>query len=481
MENPAALIGWVTQATQQPNLMMIIAMKRLLLFTLAWLLLLTFNPAVSQSNIPPRRPNLVVMLADDTGKGDVEFFNPTKGLARTPNLNAMATSPSAIVFNNMHSEAACTPSRIALLTSRTPIRDCVWKQTNPPFRKDLPSIVEIARKSGYRTLHLGKFPQGSDAMNPDGWPTNVGFENWTIINHGVTYDFPCMCRLGEVSEKEKCFLGHYGDQLTSDDDEGYPCLARQSPDFRPYTPPRFMMESVHLAHVFDEWLETVDPNANFVAQIAFRSVHKPFIASPELRLRCASGEICRKPMKRELSSTELDYAGCLYAIDQAVGLIRASVRKRRLKDWTDTILVFLSDNGPEAEALGGVGSTLGMNGRKRSLFEGLLNTPAILEWPAVVKANRVSDAFVSIMDIPATFLDAMHRTTNDHRQSETSWAVVKRDGMSLLSLLVDRDDASFQRKSEWGICSDTTEVQFDDNFICANLVIYNTKGKWKLF
>lgn len=141
------------------------------------------------------RPNIVIMLADDLGYGDVEFNNPAS-LAKTPNLIQMASSQNSAVFTNMHSEAACTPSRVAILTARSPVRDCVWGapiQTLPLFRPETPSVVQIAKANGYRTLFLGKFLKSAVESDPRGWPSALGFENWTMINQGLTYDFPCAC------------------------------------------------------------------------------------------------------------------------------------------------------------------------------------------------------------------------------------------------------------------------------------------------
>lgn len=85
----------------------------------------TMRPTESPTRPCNYRTNILVLLMDDVGWGDVEYINPAS-LAKTPNINAFANSDNTIQLNRFHSEISCTPSRIAILTGRAPLRDCVW-------------------------------------------------------------------------------------------------------------------------------------------------------------------------------------------------------------------------------------------------------------------------------------------------------------------------------------------------------------------
>jgi membrane-anchored protein YejM (alkaline phosphatase superfamily) len=227
------------------------------------------------------------------------------------------------------------------------------------------------------------------------------------------------------------------------------------------------MESKHLVDVLDQFLLRANQSVPIWALVAFRCVHVPYVASPELRANCSSAapdSICNQGPT--LNSRQLDYAGCLSAIDTAVGRVRALLKVRRPLDWENTILVFASDNGPETVRLDGSGSSGGLVGMKRSLFEGGIRTPCLVEWPAVIHSNIVSNALVTINDLPAT-LEAV--LTNNH-------PLTKRDGRSLLPLF--QSPATFQRDNYVVVCNaDNSAV---NRLICPSLAVMDPTGTYKL-
>lgn len=111
------------------------------------------------------RPNFLFVLADDTGYGDVGFnrdlFQPgaggkrfTPNPPRTPNLDAWATGPGSVLFHRFYSgNPVCSPTRAALLSGRTPFRDCIYgANEQQPFPATTPTVAQLARSHGYRTL-----------------------------------------------------------------------------------------------------------------------------------------------------------------------------------------------------------------------------------------------------------------------------------------------------------------------------------------
>lgn len=417
------------------------------------------------------RPNVVLVLADDVGFGDVGFTNRGTNLAKTPVLDALATGKGTWVLDQMHSEAACSPSRLAILTARSPMRDCVVGSpvpNRPMFPASTQTVVHLAKQLGYRTLFLGKFlPKANHSHSPSTeWPSQLGFENWTAIEGGSTYDFTCVCQ--QLASGE-CFLGH--ETVPSLTRFLRLCSAKASPDDRDAFPPQRVMESDHLASLFHTWLEAVPEHSNFFAQISFRSVHVPFVASPELRLECASGRICN-PTLRPKSSIQLDYAGCIHAMDLAVGRIRQSIVQLRPRDHHNTIFVFLSDNGPAPVAGigGGAGSNGGQTGTKGSLFEGLLRVPALLEWPKVIARQQTVRSLVSILDLPATIAHAIsgQELDPDHH-----------DGWSFLPQLVG-NQASFVRRGPLAVCAYSNAANVRANVSCKQVAVVGGAGRWKL-
>lgn len=472
------------------------------------------------------RPNFVVLLADDVGMGDVEFAG-VRSLSKTPVLNEMARGRHAATFTSMHSEAACTPTRVAILTGRAPIRDCTYGNSLyrniPIIGAGAPSIAStLSEKHNYRTLFLGKWPLSPNRDDPQGWPSAMGFQNWTITVYGSTYDFSCFCptlapspqpsivvspieslslltrfptpsnnyvfsqlptssRRLEVRDeviltdpdweaheyemtrsdaRNSCFFGH-------NKKENYPCVSHSSPNYQPHRPPRGEMLSNHLARLFDQWIGGLSQHDNFFAQISFRIVHTPYVASPELRSRCRSGDICNVGSEPP-SSRSLDYAGNIYAMDEAIGKIRESVRKRRPFDWDNTLIMFVSDNGPEHYKIGGAGSSNGLRGRKRTMFEGLLRVPALLEWPRILLHNTQIRTVTSILDIPVTILDSV-----GHQDS------VLRDGHSMLPLLRARNE-ELSRPAPLVVCAHATRKDLSQHEICRDVAIIDANGTWKL-
>ena len=231
------------------------------------------------------------------------------------------------------------------------------------------------------------------------------------------------------------------------------------------------MEAIHLANRFDEWLGSLNPTDKFFVQISFRSVHKPFVASPDLRQACINNEVCND-LGRAKTSLELDYGGCVHSIDQAVGLIRASLRARRPDDYANTMLIFTSDNGPEAGKKGGAGSTMGMKGRKLSMFEGLLRIPAVMEWPSVIRQNKKIGGLASIMDFSQTFSEALRRVSGEKD-------INIRDGVDLFPLLTQNPDAP--RPKPLGICSCTNDENLRrSKTLCESMAMFDDDGQYKL-
>lgn len=159
---------------------------------------------------------------------------------------------------------------------------------------------------------------------------------------------------------------------------------------------------------------------SFFSVIWFHAPHAPVVGGPEYRKRYA-----------QYDEEAQHYYACVTALDEQVGRLRATLRELDVAD--NTMLFFCSDNGPEGDRPSGrfAGSAGPFRGRKRSLFEGGVRVPALLEWPAGVKGGAATDYPAVTSDYLPTILDVLGVERLDERPL---------DGLSLLPAI--RDDLS---------------------------------------
>ena len=142
---------------------------------------------------------------------------------------------------------------------------------------------------------------------------------------------------------------------------------------------------------------TVEKSKPFLAVIWFHTPHLPVVTGPKYR-----------KMYTQYSEDEQHYYGCITAMDEQVGRLRAELRALGIAE--NTMFWFCSDNGPEGKD-GKSGRSRGsagpFRGRKRSLFEGGVRVPGLLEWPARVEAGRVTDVPCSTSDYFPTVLEVL--------------------------------------------------------------------------
>jgi hypothetical protein len=328
-------------------------------------------------------------------------------------------------------------------------------------------------------------PVSNNLSDARTWPSALGFDRWSVFDDGSTYDMPCACF---APNPLVCFRGHqpvgfFGAGRPSNlldgayKPWGRPCTQGSWPNFgiEP-NQTRFIMEADNLMTKFERFLQSSDPQRPIYAQVSFRAVHVPYVASPELRLNCSLAgtfpltSICNY---RNLTSKQLDYAGAVYSIDLAVGRARRALRNYRPHDWNNTVVIFTSDNGPESPKIDGSGSAGTLRGLKRSLFEGGIRTPSVLEWPAMVKHNAQVSVLVSILDIPVTAADII---TNGDWAQLGAFAF---DGVSLLSLLKDPLHAP-ARSQPLLVCGAVDQTGVSNGDVCPNAALIDHTGAHKL-
>jgi arylsulfatase A len=312
----------------------------LLNLAVAVLLLLLAMPVWAS---PALRPNIVLILADDLGAGDLGVTGNHH--IRTPNLDRLA-GEGAQLDGHHASAAVCTPSRAGLLTGRYPVRTgMAVGVTYPHSIAGLPqSEITIAtqlRAAGYRTAMLGKWHIGSTR---ESWPTAHGFERfWGVPWSNDMTPLPLyrnLTRLEEPLAQER-----FADRLV---DEARAVIAE--PSNRPFF--------LYVAHI---------------------APHIPLRPGPRFRGKSRAGL----------------YGDFVEEMDWTVGEILKAVQAAG-KD-RHTIILFTSDNGPWFEGSAGV-----HRGRKGDSFSGSTAAPLLARWPGHIPAGVRHDAIAMNIDLAPT-------------------------------------------------------------------------------
>ncbi len=320
------------------------------------------------------KPNVVIILADDLGWGDVGYHGSK---IMTPNLDLLAES--AIRLNRFYVAPVSTPTRAGMLTGRYPNRMGVRHVVIPPWRDYgiepeeifLPQELE---KAGYKhRAIIGKWHLGHSRKKY--YPLNKGFTHFYGHLNGAI-DFFSLEREGELD---------WHNDWESSYDKGY------STD----------LITEHAVKCINEYTKEENP---FFIYVAYNAPHTPLQAKDEdLKLYGFDPSKPRfgKGDKTGRGNTqEQTFAAMVTCMDRGIGEII-----KKLKDageFDNTIFLFFSDNGPD------VGSSGELRGRKFLEFEGGVRVPALLSWPAQLKGGRTINQVTGYVDVMPTILDVLN-------------------------------------------------------------------------
>jgi uncharacterized sulfatase len=327
---------------------------------------------------PPLRPNIVVILADDLGYGDLGVQG-SRALT-TPHIDRLAQEGAR--FTQFYAGAAlCSPSRAALLTGRYPLRSGIitaMQAADDTFTRKLmhklgmmfaklgsvdmaggenavaglpPSEITVAealRLAGYRTMAVGKWHLGDFTALPEYHPSNHGFDRFVGFNMSND-DWP---------------VAFWRDQTEVVADIGI--------DQARYTA-LFTEEAVRFIE------ESRDQR--FFLYLAHKDPHQPFFPSDRFAGRSAAGP----------------YGDAVSEFDWSVGEIVSALERLQLSE--ETLVIVTSDNGPWFE-----GSSGGLRGRKGQSYEGGFRVPFIAWWPGRIAPGLVTDVAAMGIDLFPTLL-----------------------------------------------------------------------------
>jgi arylsulfatase A-like enzyme len=369
--------------------------------------------ALPAAETSPRasQPNILLILADDLGYGDVGCYNPEAKIA-TPHLDRLARE--GLRFTDAHSPSTvCTPSRYSLLTGRMAFRinyPGVFVGTGGPclIRPDQLTLPQLHRNQGYATAMTGKWHVGLTFLDADGQRiTQGGVEGVRRIDYSRAIpDAPIHRGFDRFFGTACCpttdFLYAYidGDRIP------VPPVALLDKSALPKHPYAFDNRAGLIAPGFD--LEDVDmvflqKSREFLEDHARRRPGRPFFLFHSTQAVHLPSFPARQFQGRTRAGPHGDF---IFQLDHIVGELMATLERLGLAD--NTVVMFSSDNGPETTSVVRMRADHGHDGArpwrgmKRDQWEGGHRVPFIVRWPAKIAAGRVSDQTVCLTDIMAT-------------------------------------------------------------------------------
>ncbi len=293
------------------------------------------------------RPNIVLVMADDQGWGDMAYQGHP--VLKTPHFDRAAAA--GLRFDRFYAAApVCSPTRASVLTGRHPNRSGVFRW-GYPLRPQEITLAEVLKTAGYMTAHFGKWHLGSVRNASPAHPGVNGFDHWLSAPNFFDND---------------------------------PILSRQG--FA--VPTRGESSEVTVDAALGWIREQAEGGRPFLAVVWFGSPHSPHRAAERFRALYAD-----EPERLQ------NFYGEISGMDHAFGKLRDALGQLGIRE--KTILWYSSDNG----ALPRVGSAGGFRGAKGDVYEGGLLVPAILEWPERIREPRTIQARCNTSDIYPTLLD----------------------------------------------------------------------------
>ena len=312
-------------------------------------------------------PNILLILADDHGYGDISAHNGP--FIQTPNIDRIAAGGVRLTQFYANS-SVCSPSSASLMTGRYPDRVGVPGviRTHPEnnwgyFRQDAVTLPSILKQRGYQTSLIGKWHLG---LEPENHPCRRGFDHF----HGF---------LGDMMDDYYTHLRHGHNYMREDDVEIDP--------------------RGHATDLFTEWAaETIRGHAHssnpFFLYLAYNAPHTPIQPPDEWIRRVREREPDAKPER-------VKYVALVEQMDEGIGRVLDTLANTG--QLSNTLVIYTSDNGG-ALRTGAYNGTL--RGEKGDMYEGGIRVPACVMWPGHLPEGYVSDESALLMDMFPTVCEA---------------------------------------------------------------------------
>ncbi len=333
----------------------------------------------------PQQPNIIIIMTDDQGWGDLSLHGNTN--LHTPNIDRLAQEGAQ--FNNFYVSPVCSPTRAELLSGRYHPRSGVFSTSTGGERMNLDetTIADIFKEAGYATGAFGKWHNG---MQYPYHPNARGFDEFYgfCSGHLGDYFYPALEHNGKIVQG----VGYVPDDITTraidfiEKNKSNPFFL-YIPQITPHTP----------AQVPDKWWDKFRDK-----EIDMRTDER---YTEDVQFTRAALAMCEN-------------------IDWNVGRVMDKLSQANLED--NTIIIFLSDNGPNSWRWNG-----GMKGRKGSTDEGGVKSPFIIRWPGHIRAGIEIHEIAAVIDFLPTLTDMAG--IDDYKTTHPL------DGVSLKPLLLEKD------------------------------------------
>lgn len=394
-------------------------MKRLL-----YMVFICFSLGCQPENQEQLKPNIVFIMADDMGYGDVGIYNP-KSKIPTPNMDILARG--GIMFTDAHSPSSvCSPTRYGVLTGRYAWRTWLQQGALGPFDKLMVdtaryTVADLLQDQGYNSAMIGKWHLGltyldsidyyGPALKPG--PLELGFDYFFGIN-------------ASLNMSPLCFIENYH-TVGIPDEPVPPDIFTNNGNMRMV--PGWRHEDVGptiTARAVDFINQQAQNNKPFYLHLMTSAPHRPLYPPNFIKGRSQAGK--RGDMVAE--------------VDWTVGEVVRTLKEKGI--YENTLIVITSDNG----AIGGQQSldedsvtgepiqydhqgNYVWRGRKTQIWEGGHRVPLIAHWPGKIKAGSQSNALICLTDWIATLADYFEVDLPDNAGE---------DSYSFLPLLINEND-----------------------------------------
>lgn len=373
--------------------------------------------ALGQTSNPP---NVVYILADDLGYGDLSCYGQKK--FKTPNIDALAAR--GMMFTQHYSgSTVCAPSRSVLLTGlhsgHTPVRDNA--EHKPEGQKPMPgdtyTVAHYLKNAGYRTGCFGKWGLGYPGSDSD--PLKMGFNRF--------YGYNC----------QRIAHSYYPAFLWNDDQREllWGNVASQKKDYAPDLTHAKALDFIRANkdQPFFLYYAAIQPHADMIAPNDYMKKYRGKFP-PEPKYAGKGGHYIKQPEPRAA------FAAMVNVLDDYVGEIVQELETLGIAD--NTMVIFTSDNGPHVE--GGhdpdyFNSYGPLRGYKRDLYEGGIRVPMIATWPGKIEAGAKSDHISAFWDFLPTMADMVGKPLDKQI-----------DGISMLPTLLNQGEQQEHKFLYWG-------------------------------
>lgn len=343
------------------------------------LLMLVVTNASAQN-----KPNIVYIICDDLGYGDVQSLNQERGKILTPKIDAFVKE--SMTFTDAHSASSvCTPSRYAILTGRYAWRSRLQrgvlgggKEFEPLIDRNLVTVPALLKRVGYKTAAIGKWHLGFTYLNEEGKPYEL-YEGKKLRDAPIGAYVPN----GPVSLGFDSYIGfHHARSMNTiiKDDKVID-----------HMPPIKMLQFLG-NHATDYIAKEAAKKEPFFLYLALNSPHSPVVPSETWQGKSGMG----------------DYADFVMETDDVVGKVLEALEKNGISN--NTLVFFTSDNGVsypvakgnELEKQFGHYPSANFRGSKSDIWEGGHRVPFIVRWPEKIEANSKNDELICQTSLIAT-------------------------------------------------------------------------------